>query len=109
MVSAMAAERLAGLDHRYGLHLLVAHRAHIVVQRFEVGEQFVDLSALVTFLERDVRRLEQVAFLDIVPGSLQADVGHAIVTKVAPADVDPHMLTYLNSCHVVIPALWRYF
>jgi hypothetical protein len=107
--SAVGAEGLAGLDDRNYLHFLVADRAHVVVQGLEVREQFVDLSALVAFLERNVRGLEQIALIDAVFCPLQADISDAVITKAAPTDVDPHMLADLNSCQFCYPCLMEIF
>jgi hypothetical protein len=107
--SVMEAYRLFDLDDGDAIHPLITDRAHVIIQRFEVREHFEDLSALIAFLECDVRRFEQVATFYVVSCPLQTDIRHAIVTKVAPADVDPHMLADLNSCQFVSLPLWPYF
>jgi hypothetical protein len=106
----MTAEGFGGLNFDlYGLDLLVADRAHVVVQGFEVREQFVYLSALVAFLERDIRGLEQITLFDAFLGPLQAHIRDAVITKAAPTDVHPHMFADLNSCQCNYPILKSYF
>ena len=103
----MTAELFAGLNRRNRLDLLVADRAHVVIQGLEVREQLVDLSALVAFLERDVGGLEQFALLDVFLGPLQAYIRDAVITKAAPADVYPNMLADLHSSQFCYPFLLK--